>query len=165
MSAPGTPQIADWSIPKGNYRPEVESFYHLPGCSLAGKACTGTACFVARHLNPHRWGAAEGQNPRVYCLGQCFTAPAVVDGNSQRPRIEVRSREGIVLGRLANGGVSTLEAYTNMGGSLFEDNAEFGLGFRVSLDKQREFAPELLQRLSFQVGEQLAHRILQNQSR
>jgi len=49
--------------------------------------------------------------------------------------------------------------------SLFEDNAEFGLGFRVSLDKQREFAAELLQRLSSQVGEQLAHRILQNQSR
>jgi pyruvate-ferredoxin/flavodoxin oxidoreductase len=40
--------------------------------------------------------------------------------------------------------------------SLFEDNAEFGLGFRVSLDKQREFAAELLQRLAPQVGEQLA---------
>ena len=31
--------------------------------------------------------------------------------------------------------------------SLFEDNAEFGLGFRVSLDKQQEFAGELLQHL------------------
>ena len=49
--------------------------------------------------------------------------------------------------------------------SLFEDNAEFGLGFRVSLDKQREFAAEVLQRLSSQVGEQLARRILANQSR
>jgi len=28
--------------------------------------------------------------------------------------------------------------------SLFEDNAEFGLGFRVSLDKKQEFATELL---------------------
>jgi pyruvate-ferredoxin/flavodoxin oxidoreductase len=28
--------------------------------------------------------------------------------------------------------------------SLFEDNAEFGLGFRVSIDKQAEFAAELL---------------------
>ena len=36
--------------------------------------------------------------------------------------------------------------------SLFEDNAEFGLGFRVSLDKQQEFAGELLQQLSPQVG-------------
>ena len=39
--------------------------------------------------------------------------------------------------------------------SLFEDNAEFGLGFRVSLDKQREFAGELLTRLAPEVGEQL----------
>ena len=31
--------------------------------------------------------------------------------------------------------------------SLFEDNAEFGLGMRVTLDKQREYARELLQRL------------------
>jgi pyruvate-ferredoxin/flavodoxin oxidoreductase len=32
--------------------------------------------------------------------------------------------------------------------SLFEDNAEFGLGFRVSVDKQREFAAELLTQLA-----------------
>ncbi|BAY96900.1 pyruvate flavodoxin/ferredoxin oxidoreductase domain-containing protein [Tolypothrix tenuis PCC 7101] len=31
--------------------------------------------------------------------------------------------------------------------SLFEDNAEFGYGFRLSLDKQAEFAAELLQQL------------------
>ena len=45
--------------------------------------------------------------------------------------------------------------------SLFEDNAEFGLGFRVSLDKQREFAAELLTRLTPEVGEQLVNNILQ----
>ena len=32
--------------------------------------------------------------------------------------------------------------------SLFEDNAEFGLGFRVSIDKQKEFAEELLKKLA-----------------
>ncbi len=32
--------------------------------------------------------------------------------------------------------------------SLFEDNAEFGLGFRLSIDKQTEFARELVRRLS-----------------
>ncbi len=30
--------------------------------------------------------------------------------------------------------------------SLFEDNAEFGLGFRLSIDKQAEFARELVRR-------------------
>jgi pyruvate-ferredoxin/flavodoxin oxidoreductase len=44
--------------------------------------------------------------------------------------------------------------------SLFEDNAEFGLGFRVSLDKQRQFAVELLERLALKVGERLAGAIL-----
>ncbi|MBI4865996.1 MAG: pyruvate:ferredoxin (flavodoxin) oxidoreductase [Candidatus Wallbacteria bacterium] len=36
--------------------------------------------------------------------------------------------------------------------SLFEDNAEFGLGFRVSVDKQRQFALELLERVEPIVG-------------
>ena len=44
--------------------------------------------------------------------------------------------------------------------SLFEDNAEFGLGFRVSLDKQREFALELLRRVAPAVGGNLAQAIL-----
>ncbi|MHB8998151.1 MAG: pyruvate:ferredoxin (flavodoxin) oxidoreductase [Thermoanaerobaculia bacterium] len=44
--------------------------------------------------------------------------------------------------------------------SLFEDNAEFGLGFRLSLDKQKEFAEELVRRLAPQVGEELATAIL-----
>ncbi|MCS7351069.1 MAG: pyruvate:ferredoxin (flavodoxin) oxidoreductase [Anaerolineae bacterium] len=44
--------------------------------------------------------------------------------------------------------------------SLFEDNAEFGLGMRLSLDKQREYAQELLRRLSVQIGEALAEEIL-----
>ncbi|PSB17003.1 pyruvate:ferredoxin (flavodoxin) oxidoreductase, partial [Phormidesmis priestleyi ULC007] len=44
--------------------------------------------------------------------------------------------------------------------SLFEDNAEFGLGFRVSIDKQREFASELLQQLASELGEELVNAIL-----
>jgi len=44
--------------------------------------------------------------------------------------------------------------------SLFEDNAEFGLGFRLTIDKQTEFATELLQALNGQIGESLATEIL-----
>ncbi len=40
--------------------------------------------------------------------------------------------------------------------SLFEDNAEFGLGFRLSIDKQTEFAKELVGRLASSIGEELA---------
>src|SRR5271169_1966583 len=44
--------------------------------------------------------------------------------------------------------------------SLFEDNAEFGLGFRLSIDKQTEFAQELVRRLARTIGEELAAAIL-----
>ncbi|HEX7707902.1 MAG TPA: pyruvate:ferredoxin (flavodoxin) oxidoreductase, partial [Thermoanaerobaculia bacterium] len=44
--------------------------------------------------------------------------------------------------------------------SLFEDNAEFGLGFRVSIDKQRDFAVDLLHRLAPELGDNLADEIL-----
>ncbi|GAB4554794.1 MAG: hypothetical protein Tsb0014_47620 [Pleurocapsa sp.] len=49
--------------------------------------------------------------------------------------------------------------------SLFEDNAEFGLGFRVSIDKQAEFAAELLQSLASEVGEELTNSILNAEQR
>ncbi len=44
--------------------------------------------------------------------------------------------------------------------SLFEDNAEFGLGFRLSIDKQREFAIELLKRLAPPIGKSLVQAII-----
>ena len=44
--------------------------------------------------------------------------------------------------------------------SLFEDNAEFGLGFRLSIDKQTEFAQELVKRVAGTIGEELATAIL-----
>jgi pyruvate-ferredoxin/flavodoxin oxidoreductase len=39
--------------------------------------------------------------------------------------------------------------------SLFEDNAEFGLGLRLSVDKHQEFALELMHRLSAKLGDEL----------
>jgi pyruvate-ferredoxin/flavodoxin oxidoreductase len=39
--------------------------------------------------------------------------------------------------------------------SLFEDNAEFGLGFRVAIDKNYEYATELLTHLTPKVGDEL----------
>ena len=43
--------------------------------------------------------------------------------------------------------------------SLFEDNAEFGLGMRLAVDKQSEYAPELVARLGSVLGDELAHAI------
>ncbi|HVI09185.1 MAG TPA: pyruvate:ferredoxin (flavodoxin) oxidoreductase [Candidatus Binatia bacterium] len=44
--------------------------------------------------------------------------------------------------------------------SLFEDNAEFGLGFRLSIDKQTEFARELLKNSAATIGEELVNALL-----
>ncbi|MFZ0481465.1 MAG: pyruvate:ferredoxin (flavodoxin) oxidoreductase [Terriglobales bacterium] len=44
--------------------------------------------------------------------------------------------------------------------SLFEDNAEFGLGFRLSIDKQTEFARELVKRCNGLLGDELVNALL-----
>ncbi len=44
--------------------------------------------------------------------------------------------------------------------SLFEDNAEFGLGMRLTVDKQNEFAKELVKKLSAKIGGTLVDELL-----
>ena len=44
--------------------------------------------------------------------------------------------------------------------SLFEDNAEFGLGFRLTVDKQTEFARELVQANRGLIGDELVDALL-----
>lgn len=46
--------------------------------------------------------------------------------------------------------------------SLFEDNAEFGLGFRLTVNKFAQFAGELLVKLGGEVGDNLVRDILSN---
>ena len=91
--------------------PEIASFYHLNGCDLAGCACSGTACFVARNSS----GMPQPVASRVYCLGRCFESPAT--GLSEtRPRMEVHSQEAILLERLVQGGAWAFDAYCRAGG-------------------------------------------------
>ncbi len=44
--------------------------------------------------------------------------------------------------------------------SLFEDNAEFGMGFRLTIDKHSEYARELLGRLKTDVGKDLTEALI-----
>jgi len=44
--------------------------------------------------------------------------------------------------------------------SLFEDNAEFGLGFRLAMDQKREYAGYLLKQVAADVGQDLVGEIL-----
>ena len=49
--------------------------------------------------------------------------------------------------------------------SLFEDNAEFGLGMRLAADKHQALAVDLARRLASQVGEELVAEILSAEQR
>ena len=44
--------------------------------------------------------------------------------------------------------------------SLFEDNAEFGFGFRLTMDKQSEYARELVEEMRSDIGDDLADGLL-----
>src|SRR6187455_2909094 len=113
-----TSRLSTHSDPTGSSHAlaaDVESFYHLPHGEHVGKACQGTACFAARHFNPKLWAEASAQNPRVYCLGECFASP--VKGQTHpRPSVKILSRQGIVLGRIAAGGARTMAEYVKHGG-------------------------------------------------
>jgi pyruvate-ferredoxin/flavodoxin oxidoreductase len=45
--------------------------------------------------------------------------------------------------------------------SLFEDNAEFGYGYRLTIDKHTELARELVEKMKAQIGDELAEALLQ----
>ncbi len=44
--------------------------------------------------------------------------------------------------------------------SLFEDNAEFGLGLRLSINKRKEIATDLLKKKSFEIGSDIVEHLL-----
>ena len=98
--------------------------------------------------------AGCGETPYLKLLTQLFGDRAVI-GNATG------------CSSIYGGNLPTTPYATNAQGrgptwcnSLFEDNAEFGLGFRVSIDKQKEFAGELLQKLAGTVGVDLVDGIL-----
>lgn len=107
-------------------RPEAaESFYRPPPCGTTGKACGGTACFVARDREPQRWQRALSTEPRIHCLGRCFAAPAETapDDTGDAPAIQIHAPRPVVLGRLASGGARELATYQRQGGYLALEKA------------------------------------------
>lgn len=102
----------------------VDSFYHLRDGELRDLGCQGTACFVARHLNPGQWNRSVEQHPPIYCLGKCYAAPTVFSGD-ERPAIEVRAREAIVLANLVRGNARQLSEYLARGGYTVLGSALF----------------------------------------
>jgi pyruvate-ferredoxin/flavodoxin oxidoreductase len=98
--------------------------------------------------------AGCGETPYIKMLTQLFGDRAVIANATG-------------CSSIYGGNLPTTPYAVNKGGrgptwcnSLFEDNAEFGLGFRVSIDKQKEFAGELLRKLATTIGVDLVEEIL-----
>ncbi len=98
--------------------------------------------------------AGCGETPYVKLLSQLFGDRAII-GNAT-------GCSSIYCGNLP-----TTPWTTNKDGrgpswsnSLFEDNAEFAMGMRLAVDKQLEFALELLGRLSSELGDELVQSIV-----
>jgi pyruvate-ferredoxin/flavodoxin oxidoreductase len=91
-----------------------------------------------------------GETPYVKLLSQLFGDRAVVANATGCSSIYGGNLPTTPWSQNAEG---RGPAWSN---SLFEDNAEFGLGFRLSIDKQSEFARELVKKLATTIGEQLA---------
>ncbi len=74
---------------------ESASWYRALDGKSIHRACSGTACFIAN-------GGTEPADPgpRIYCLGECFRAPARAVCPTP-PEVFVHSRESVVLRRLA----------------------------------------------------------------
>jgi len=98
--------------------------------------------------------AGCGETPYIKMLSQLFGDRAVIANATG-------------CSSIYGGNLPTTPYATNADGrgptwcnSLFEDNAEFGLGFRVSIDKQKEFATELVKKLAGVVGQDLVDAIV-----
>jgi pyruvate-ferredoxin/flavodoxin oxidoreductase len=98
--------------------------------------------------------AGCGETPYLKLLSQLFGDRAIVANATGCSSIYGGNLPTTPWSKNAQGrGV----AWSN---SLFEDNAEFGLGFRVSIDKQAKFAAELLNKLRGEIDENLVSQIL-----
>jgi pyruvate-ferredoxin/flavodoxin oxidoreductase len=112
----------------------------------------------------------------VQLLQPLFEFPGACAGCGETPYIKLLTQlfgDRLVIANatgcssIYGGNLPTTPYTTNRSGrgpawsnSLFEDNAEFGLGLRVSLDKQAQYARELVERLRGKIGGELAQTIL-----
>ncbi|WP_322508165.1 pyruvate:ferredoxin (flavodoxin) oxidoreductase [Anaerolinea sp.] len=99
--------------------------------------------------------AGCGETPYVKLLSQLFGERAVIANATGCSSIYGGNLPTTPWAKNAEG---LGPAWSN---SLFEDNAEFGLGFRLTIDKLNEYARELLTDLSGLVGSDLSAAILE----
>ncbi|RPH88046.1 MAG: pyruvate:ferredoxin (flavodoxin) oxidoreductase, partial [Deltaproteobacteria bacterium] len=98
--------------------------------------------------------AGCGETPYVKLLTQLFGDRAIIANATGCSSIYGGNLPTFPYAKDANG---RGPAWSN---SLFEDNAEFGLGFRLTFDKFNEYTKELLPKLSSTLGDDLISALL-----
>ncbi|MCW6169070.1 MAG: NADH-quinone oxidoreductase subunit L [Thermoplasmatales archaeon] len=94
---------------------ETDSFYSFPKESGNVEYCSGTACFVARNLDLSLFEMSEKSETKTYCLGKCYLSPTS-SRKTDKPRIEIRSKEAIILDNAVHGSILDLDSYIRNGG-------------------------------------------------
>ncbi len=98
--------------------------------------------------------AGCGETPYLKLMSQLFGDRAIVANATGCSSIYGGNLPTTPWAQDANG---RGPAWSN---SLFEDNAEFGLGMRLAIDQQSHYAAELVQRLRPEIGPDLADALL-----
>ena len=99
--------------------------------------------------------AGCGETPYIKLLTQLFGDRALIANATGCSSIYGANLPTTPYARDANG---RGPAWNN---SLFEDNAEFGFGYRLAIDTQLDQARHLLGHLAAQIGENLVHELLE----
>jgi pyruvate-ferredoxin/flavodoxin oxidoreductase len=141
--------------PQGNHlereRANFDFFLNIPQLDRAhSKNDTIKGCQLLEPLFEFSGACAGcGETPYLKLMSQLFGDRAIVANATG-------------CSSIYGGNLPTTPWTTNARGcgpawcnSLFEDNAEFGLGIRLAVDKQREYAEQLLQRLAPQLNTEL----------
>jgi NADH:ubiquinone oxidoreductase subunit F (NADH-binding) len=100
---------------KRNVVDEINSFYASPKVGNGVEYCSGTACFVARSMDPAKFSKSSMQQVRTYCLGKCYEAPSSSEGSSS-PVISAKTENPVVLENIIKGSARTLDRYVEIGG-------------------------------------------------
>ncbi len=155
--------------------PERKALVMEPAVTRRARARLDWEWFL-RLPDPSRDGLRRTQVKDVQLLQPLFEFPGACAGCGETPYLRLLSQlfgDRMIVANatgcssIFGGNLPTTPWTVNAAGrgpawanSLFEDNAEFGLGMRVALDQQRAGARALVERLRPMVGAALADAIL-----
>jgi pyruvate-ferredoxin/flavodoxin oxidoreductase len=132
--------------------------------------------FFTKLPDPDRSQLSHGQVKDVQLLEPLFEFSGACAGCGETPYIKLLTQlfgDRLMIANatgcssIYGGNLPTTPYTSNSQGrgpawsnSLFEDNAEFGLGMRLAVDKQADYARQLVTQLASQLGDSLVHELL-----